>query len=273
MKKYLLGLVLGTSLAYAGMVNAIAVTVNNEPITLYDIDKEAQMNSLSKQAAFNKLVDALLYDQEVKKYNINVDVFDVDDHIAKLAYQNNMDILDFKSVVSQQQNYEEFKESIKKQLKHQKLIKAISSGKLKIVSDNDMKIYYESNIESYRVAQKFDVIAYISKNKELLNQVKENPMMQSEEVMVQNLTFSQEELNAQVKYLLNSTNEKSFTPVFAQNQNYNMFFISAKKNVTVLKFEDVKESIFQTMMKSREERFLKEYFESLRITANIQILR
>jgi hypothetical protein len=273
MKKYLLGIVFGASVAYAGMVNAIAVTVNNEPITLYDIDTEAQKSSLSKQDAFSKLVDQLLYEQEIRKYGISVDIFDVDDHIAKLAYQNNMNVLDFKAVISQQQNYENFKNNIKVQLKHQKLTKAISSGKLKMVTENDMKIYYENNIDNYLVAQKFDVIAYVSKNKELLTQIKQNPMMQDPQIIVQKFELSQEELNAQTKYLLNSTNEKAFTPIFAQNQNYNMFFVTAKKDVSTLKFDDVKNSIFQVMMKSREDRFLKEYFESLKITANIQIIR
>ena len=45
---------------YAGLVNAIAILVNNQPITLYDIDNEMTTNNLPKQTAINKLVDEIL---------------------------------------------------------------------------------------------------------------------------------------------------------------------------------------------------------------------
>lgn len=273
MKKILSALTLSGSLAFAGLVNGIAVIVNNEPITLYDIDKKMEELKGSKQQALDAIIDQMLYEQELKKNHISVDIFDVDDYIAKLAAQNNMNLLDFKSVVSQQQDYNKFKEQIKMQLKHQKLIRKISAGKLKIVDDNDIKIYYENNKDEFTVAKSYDVIAYVSKSKQLLEQIQQNPMMNSNQVMVQNLTLKQEELNPQVKYILNSSSEKNFTAIFAQNQNYNMFFISSKNDVELLSLNSVKESIFQKMMKEKEDRFLKEYFESLKITAEVQILR
>ncbi|PIF03669.1 MAG: peptidylprolyl isomerase [Arcobacter sp.] len=273
MKKILVGVLLTIASMQAGLVNAIAITVNNTPITLYDIDKEIEKHNISKTQAVSKLIDEILYKQSIKKNNISVDIFDVDDYIAKLAARNKMNVLDFKSLVRQQEDYSKFREKIKKQIIHQKLIKKLASGKLKIANDEDLKIYYENNKEQFRIANSIDVIAYMSKNKQLLNQVKQNPLLQSNEILTQNITMKQSEMNEQTKYILNTTPVKTFSPIFTQNKYYNMFYIKAKNEITVLEFENIKDKIFQVIMKKREQNYLKEYFETTKITADIKILR
>ena len=184
-----------------------------------------------------------------------------------------MNILDFKALVRQQQNYELFKENIKKQLLHQKLIRKVAGGKLKTASSNDIQIYYDNNKEQYKIANTIDVVAYVSKSKKLLNQLKLNPMLQDKNIMIQNITLKQNELTPQSKYILNSTKTKQFSAIFAQNKNYNMFFVKDKKDIKVLTLDKVKDNIFQNIMKNREQSYLKEYFETLKITADIKILR
>jgi len=273
MKKYIFSLVFAFTFLEAGLVNGIALIVNDTPITLYDIDQKIQVENISKQQAVDTLIDDTLYKQELKKNNIMVDIFDVDNYIDRLAAQNKMSTLDFKALVRQQQNYDLFRSQIEKQLKHQKLIKKIASGKLIIANDEDMKRYYENNKAQYNIADTFEVMAYVSKNKKLLNDIKKNPMLNSKDVQVQQITFKQSELNPQVKYILNSTKKKTFSAIFAQNKNYNMFFIAEKKDEKTMDFTEVKDGIFQLIMKTREDTYLKEYFETLKITADILILR
>ncbi len=273
MKIYILSLLASFTFVYAGLVNGIAVIVNDTPITLYDIDKVVDEKKLSKQKAVESLIDKVLYEQELKKKNISIDIFDIDNHIEKIAAQNKMDTLDFKSLVRQQQNYELFKENIKKQLLHQKLIRKVAAGKLKTASSEDIKIFYDNNQEQYKIADTIEVTAYVSKSKRLLNQLKSNPMLQDKNIMIQNMTVTQSELTPQSKYILNSTTTKQFSAIFAQNKNYNMFFVKEKKDIKIKTLEEVKNIIFQNIMKKREQDYLKEYFETLKITANIKILR
>jgi len=273
MRIYILSLLASFTFAYAGLVNGIAIIVNNTPITLYDIDKTMEAKKLSKQQAVEALIDEKIYEQELRNKNISVDIFDVNNYIEKLATSNKMNILDFKALVRQQQNYTLFKENIKKQLLHQKLIRKVAGGKLKTASAKDIKIFYDNNKEQYKIADTIVVVAYVSKNKKLLNQLKSNPMLQDKSIVVQNITLKQNELTPQAKYILNITKPKQFSAIFAQNKNYNMFFVKEKKDIKILTLEKVKDSIFQTIMKNREQSYLKEYFETLKITANIKILR
>lgn len=266
-------MLVGFTFASAALVNAVAIVVNKTPITLYDIEKSVQINKISKQEAVEALIDEILYNEEIKNNNINVDIFDVDNRIEKLAVQNKMSVLDFKSLVRQQQNYELFKAQIKQQLLHQKLIQSVARGKIKIATTEDLTIYFENNKEEFQISDTIEVIAYVSKSKKLLEDQIKNPMMQNKGILIQSLTLKQNELTPQTKYIINSTKSNKFSAIFAQNKNYNMFFIKKKKDITTQSFKEAEDKIFQTVMKEREKNYLKEYFETLKITANIKVLR
>ena len=273
MKKHLVSLLLCFGIANAALVNGVAIVVNEEPITLYDIDKRMQEQGLSKKDAVKSLIDQLLYEQQIKKENVSIDIFDIDEYISKLATQNRMSLLEFKSIIRQQQDYDQFVNDIKKRLVHQKLIKKIARGNIKIATDDDIQIYYENNKQQFTIAEDIDVVAYVSKSKEALLKVQTNPMLESKEFVKQDISFKQSELNPKVKFILNNTGVNQFSNIFAQSGNYNMFFVKAKNNVATLPLADVKEQIFQRIMQQRETNFLNEYFETLKITANIKIYR
>jgi len=258
---------------YANLIDGIAILVNDTPITLYDIDKKMQTEHITKEQAIAILIDKILYKQELKKYNINVDIFDIDDYIEKLAKQNHMSVLDFKSVIRQQQNYDLFVEQIKKQLLHQKLIKRIATGKIKIATPEDIEIFYKNNQEQFKVANSFDVIMYSSTNKRFLKELQQNPMLQNPNIEMKTLALTTKDLNSQTKYILNTTKERSFSVIFAQNRKFNMFFVQAKKNIKTMPLDSVKNMIFNQIMKQREQQYLKDYFETLKITAKIKVIR
>jgi hypothetical protein len=272
-QKLIFSLILIVATANAGLVNGIALIVNDQPITLYDIDNEMQTKGISKNDAVKNLINQLIYDQSVKKNNVNVDIFDVDNYIAKLAAQNNMKPLDFKTLVRQQQDYNKFIQQIRQQLMHQKLIRKVADGNLKIATDEDLKIYYENNKEQFSVPTSIEVTAYVSKNKQALESIASNPMMNRNDVMKQEITFEYNEINPQVRYILQNTAPKEFSAIFAQDRNYNMFFVKDKKDVQVLPFEQVKEKIFQVIMEQREKNYLNEYFETQKLTSNIKVYR
>ena len=81
MHKFLLALVLGSSLTYASTINGIAITVNDEPITQYDIENTMSVHKISKNEAVSFLIDKVLYDQLVTKNNITADIFDTNEYI------------------------------------------------------------------------------------------------------------------------------------------------------------------------------------------------
>jgi len=275
-KSFFLRLIFVSLISYtslqAGLINAISVVVNNDIITLVDIDDKIKEKQISKTNAIKVLIDEILYKQALKKENIGVDDFDIDNYIELLAKQNNMKIHEFKNAVIQQESYTSFRSKIKKQIIHQKLLQSISASNLKKVSDDDMKIYYNNNIEQFIKPLKTDVKVYSSLKKSDLIDVKNNPMSINN-INVEDLTLENTKINAKIKYILAHTKEKSFSTIFKNKKIFNMFFVIKKYDVKTIKFEDAKAKIFEIMMKERENEFLKNYFETLKITADIKVIR
>ena len=142
MYKLFLSLLVSSGISFAAMVNGIAIIVNDEPITLYDIDKTMSVNNISKNEAVSYLIDKILYDQLVQENNITADVFDINDYTEKLASSNGMDVYTFKSVVKQKYpDYEVFENESKNAVIRQKLVQKIVKGQLTIATEEDMKLY------------------------------------------------------------------------------------------------------------------------------------
>lgn len=274
MYKLFLSLIIGSSLTYAAMVNGIALTVNDEPITLYDIDKTMSVNNVGKNEAVSYLIDKILYDQVVKENNISADIFDVNDYIEKLASANGMDIYAFKSIVKQKYpDYSIFEEEAKDSVIRQKLVQKIVKGQLTIATQEDMELYYEKNKNNFQTAKSFEVIQYTSKNKAALLETLRNPMTVSADVQRAPLTLNSETLQGQMQFLLNETKVNSFTPIFTANKQFVSLFIQKKDGSIALPFESVKAKIFNDIMSTREKKYLKDYFEKEKLTADIKIVR
>ncbi|MDD3007394.1 MAG: peptidylprolyl isomerase [Arcobacter sp.] len=274
MYKLFLSLIVGSSLTYAAMVNGIALTVNDEPITLYDIDRTMAVNKVGKNEAVSYLIDKILYDQVVQENNITADVFDVNDYIEKLANANGMDIYTFKSIVKQKYpDYTVFENEAKNAVIRQKLVQKIVKGQLAIATEEDMKLYYEKNQNQFLTAKSFEVVQYSSKNKAALLETLKNPLSVSADVERAPITLETQSLQPQMQYLLNETKINSFTPIFTANKQFVSLFLVRKNGTTALSFESVKARIFNDIMSTREKKYLKDYFEKQKLTADIKIVR
>jgi len=183
----------------AGLINGVAVTVNNEVITMYDIDQMMKLKKSTPQQAVSMLIDKTLYEQEIKKFSLKVKESDINTYIENLAKSNRMSLEEFKEAVSKQEkDYNLFKKDIRVRVLNQKLIEKIAAGKLKIASEEDMTMFYDNNIDKFKV-----------------------------------------------------------TP----------------NSIEIIPFADVKNKIFSILMNQREQKYLKKYFETLKITADIIIVR
>ena len=274
MNKLFLSLLISSSLSFAAVINGVAITVNDDPITLYDIEKTVKQNKVDKNDAISILIDKILYDQLVKEKNITADIFDVNEYVEKLAATNNMDVYTFKSVIKQKYpDYSVFENEAKNAVIRQKLIQKIVKGQLNIANEEDMKLYYENNKEKFVTADKFEIVSYSSKNRASLISAMKSPLVVPTDVQRAPAVIGSDNINPQLQFLLTETKVNSFTPIFTADKKYNAIFITKKVGQTPLSFESVKGKIFNDIMKLREKKYLKEYFEKQKLTADIKIVR
>lgn len=265
---------LSLSSANAALVDGVSIIINKEPITLYDIHKYATRFNLSKKEALDILVRQKLEDSEIKKLAISVDNFEVDQYIENLAISNNMNQYDFLEMLrSKNINITEYKDDLKKKLQRDKLYKKIVSTKMQQANENELRTYFDENQGEFSQAAAFDVTIYTSADQQALQAIAKNPMSAANGVELKDATFEGAKIDPKLALLLNKTAQGSFTSMVKSDQNFVMFFVKAKHNVQSVSFEDAKNYIYAKLAEGKEQKAIEEYFEKLKSSANIQVVR
>lgn len=274
MKKILLIFSLFIGFTLANTINGIAVLVNEDPITIYDIKEDMKKRGVDENSSVSYLIDKTLFEQLVKQNNISADIFDINEQIEKLANSNGMDVYSFKSIIKQKYpNYNDFENEVKDSVIRQKLIKKLVRGQLAIATIDDVKLYYEKNISQYQTSKYFYVTQYSSSNKEDLIEKISTPMKVIPAVTVSELKIDSKDINAQLQYVLTTTKNRSFTPIFTLNNQYISLYVKNKEGSEAINFDIVKDRIFNEIMEQREKVFLEQHFEKQKLTADIKVIR
>ncbi|DAB36680.1 MAG TPA: hypothetical protein CFH80_03570 [Sulfurospirillum cavolei] len=267
-------LFLTPSIVTAATLDGVSVIINKEPITLFDVFKYSQRFQISKKEALDILVRQKLEDSEIKKQGISVDGFEVDQHIDKLAINNQMSTYDFLNMLrSKNIDTLEYKEEIKKKLQRDKLYQKIVRDKMKQLSDGELLAYYNENQNEFSQAASFDVSIYTSANQQSLTTIQNNPMSAMSDVELKDTTFEATKMDQNLAGLLNKTPVGKFSSVVKTDQGYVMFFVKNKHDVKAISFDNAKNYIYGKLADGKEKQSIDDYFEKLKSSANIQVVR
>ncbi len=269
-----LGFSLLSSPVSASTVDGISLIINKEPITLYDIHKYATRFNLSKKESLDILVRQKLEDSEIKKLGLSTDNFEVDQYIENLAISNNMSQYDFLNMLrSKNVDVNEYKEDLKSKLKRDKLYKKIISAKMQQLGDDELQTYYAQNQGEFSQASAFDVTIYTSAEQQTLQNIMQSPMSPQNGVELKEAKFEADKIDPKLAQLLNKTAENAFSNLVRSEQNFVMFFVKKKYDLKLVSFEEAKNYIYGKLAQSKEQKAIEEYFEKLKASANIQVVR
>ncbi len=268
--KNILFLVLVFSFVKAEIVDRVVASVNNEPITSYDISQVVKNKNLSAEDALNYLIDKKILDEQIKKFGISVDEFDIENAMEKIAKQNGMSLFEFKTFLQEKGKLEEFKNQLRDSLLKDKLFKAIVSSKLR-VSPEEIKSYYENHKEEFSTFKTVQVIAYYSNNPQTLEKIKKSPLISQNGVSSKTEVFEYSELPLNLMYLFKNTKVGEFTPIMNNGTNYIMYYVARKDGKVYLPPEKVKNIIASKIIAQKREEILKSYFAKVKNQANIKV--
>ena len=262
-----------TSSLHATVIDGIAVIINKEPITLYDVYKYSTRFNLSKKDALDILVRQKLEESEIKKLGISVDNFEVDQYIENVATHNGMSQFEFANTLrSKNINIDEYKEDVRNKLKRDKLYKKILSSKT-LVSDGELQAYYDANLNEFSQASAFNVTIYSSADPKVLEQIAQNPMVAKQGVSVEEVRFEADKIDPKLATLFNKTAEGHFSTIIQSEKTFVLFFMKNKENVKNISFNDAKNYIYAKLSEGKEQKAIDQYFEKLKASANIQVIR
>jgi len=144
---------------------------------------------------------------------------------------------------------------------------------LQQVGDNELRAYYNDNLNEFSQASAFDVTIYSSADQQPLQAIAQNPMSAVSGVQLKEATFEAAKTDPKLTLLLNKTAPGSFSTMVKSDQNFVLFFVKKKHNVQNIAFEDAKNYIYNKLAEGKEQKAIEEYFEKLKASANIQVLR
>lgn len=157
----------------AEMVDRIVAVVNNEIITLYDLnrafgpyaanikalkyppEKERQTLFQVRQDILEKLIESMLADQQVKKNQITVSEKEINNAIERIKESRQFTDEQLRQgLASQGMTMEEYRQEIQEQILRNKLVNREVKAKI-VITKEDIKKYYESHREKYTGDKKY----------------------------------------------------------------------------------------------------------------------
>jgi len=254
----------------AKIVDKIVAVINNEPITLYDLEVTMNKTHLDEKKALKFLIDQKIIESEIKKRGISVDDYEIEEAMSKIANKNNMSLFEFKNILMQSGELKQFKEKLKQNLLKEKLFSQIVNSKLKITPE-EVKSYYETHKSEFSTFDTIQVTKYSANNPEILKNVFTNPYFNNKNIKVSTEVLSSKNLPLDKLYIFSNTKVNSFTPIVSEGMNYVTYYIVDKKGKRVLPFDEVKNIIANKLIAEKRNKILKDYFNHIKNRADIKI--
>ena len=166
-------LLLPTAVGFAEVVDRIVAIVNDEVISLYELNKATQpyieqvRNSqypqdVERQLTFevrskilNEMINEKLADQELKRQKISVSEKEVDSAIERIKESRAISDEELrKALAAQGMTYEEYRQQTKQQILRARLVNREVRSKI-VITDQDIKAYYDQHAEEYAYEKKY----------------------------------------------------------------------------------------------------------------------
>ena len=264
-------------LLLADIVGGIAITVDDETITLYEIKQEQEITKQSVKNTVDQLIRNKLEEIEAKKRNISVSNQEVLDDLKKMAEQNNMTLTQLYEAMNSVRHLSESqtKKKTKEKILKQKLFNAIAMSQMDEPTDEEVQEFYELHLNEYQVPKSIDTVVYTSQDKNALQQKISNPMMNLPQVSTENQSLETAKINPRLVQLLMKTPDSSFTPILPQGgqSGHMAFYVLRKNELNSPSLEVIRPQVTNQIVQANREQILNDHFQRMRLNADIKVLR
>jgi len=273
--KALFTFLLLTTLSMAGLINAIALTVNGKAITLYDIDRVAQQQKVSTKRAAGELIREEIAKELAELYKIIIPKREVLAQIKKIMQQSKLDMKGFKqNLAIEGLTYDEYYNQVYMQKLQNSLIRTITRGKVSQPTKQEKINFFNQHIKEFSMPASIDVIEYKSPNKQSLLNIKRSPMFAPSDVQKTKKTLNLNKINKKLAQVLLSTKEKTYTKIIPLSiSGMGMFYISKIGERVAPEFTSVEKKLIQIMMSEKRQTFVNNFFQDQMRKANIHYIK
>lgn len=259
--------------ATAEIVNGVAIIVNNEPITLYEIQKAMKELKIDKAKAVELLINDRIEQAQIKKMGNVVSNFELDNEIKKMLTANERDLDSFKAELkSKGQDFESFKKEYKKQLEKRKLYEAVASGAKVDYSDEGVLSFYETHKDDFLLYEQIAVSVYSAKGAENL-EIFRNGGARTRDIKEEQDNLTLQNTDPRLLVFLSSVEENGFSPVLENDDEFVLYKVKRKSKPQSLPYEQIKDQVSSVYVSKQRQDFVKDFFDKEHSKAQIVRLR
>lgn len=299
---FILCLLFVPTVSFCEIVDRIVAIVNDDIITLKDLEKYIKIEKYGKYVSINEylrniklkerldfFIDDLLIRQQAKKLKIEVTDKDVELIIENIKKQHLITDAQLREQLKKENiSYEDFFNGIKiNQLKNRVIGTVISSEIL--VTEEMLKDYYNKHLDEFRDQEYRLKHIFISNEKKDANKIALNiyKLLQegkSFEDLAREYsddpTASQggdlgfvkkDDLIPELRDALNVIIPGTYTHVIKTGYGFHILKLVEEKKGHVIPFEQVKEKIHERIVQTESEKRYKEFIEKLRKSSYIEV--
>lgn len=257
----------------ANIIDGIAIKVDGNIITKYEITQLQKSQNLPKEKATQALIDEKLKENEIKRLGIKVDDERIENEINSIAMANKITRAELESALQKQKiNLDTYKAELKEHITNRELMQRILQTNSALASESDLQAFYEKNKNDFKIPTKVKVTSYASNSDVELQRFLQNPLLLNPSIQSKDEEIDVRTLPAQVMGIFLDTPIKNFTPVLNSGSTLIVFFIKEKGGWEVLPFESAKTMVMQKYSQARESEILNEYFSKIKANANIEVI-
>ncbi|WP_300369005.1 peptidylprolyl isomerase [Hydrogenimonas sp.] len=267
-------LILSVSSVVGGLVDAVSIVVDDQPVTLYEIYKVEKQLGLPKEKAVEYMIKQKLKDEELKRLGVEVDEFDVNQEIERIAKKSGIDSLKLRSIMAKRGvDWSDYKKQVKEKLLQERLYERILSTKIQPPSEGTLQEYYQLHIGEFSIPEAIQVIQYSATDRKALKEAMQNPMASVPGVSRNAQMIRSDQVNQQLLFLLTQTPKGKFTQIIPVKGQYVVFYVQEFVNPRPLPYDQVKQQVYAKWMEEKRKEAIKSHFDKLRAAANIKVLR
>ena len=294
------------------LVNRIVAEVNDDIITLYELDlaiapyiqrvramgrsaeEEQKMLYDVREKVLNQIIDNKLTDQEVRRYNISVDEEAIDNTIEEIKKRSRITDQQLRQGLSQDGvTLDEYRQDIKNQILRSRLVNRQIKSKI-VITEEDIQAVYEQNLADYggeRLYRLRQIIIGFEGDEAQAQKKMEAVLVKfSEGVAFADLAreysdgptaadggflgeFNIDDLAAAIRGALKGLKAGEHTAIMKTRRGLQVFYIEDIKTKAGKTLEEMKPEIERALYDKIVNRKFKSWLSDLRDRSHIKIIR
>lgn len=264
-----LTLLIATSV-HAQMVSGVAMIVEGEAITTSEILTLQKKTGLSREKAVDLLIQDRL--QKAAMKDIKVSEKDVDTKIKEIATANNATVPEIqKSLKERGFSWTQYRSMVRSNLKKDKFFKSTVATSIPTPSEDELKIYYNSHKEEFNLPKNVKLIEYSAATEEEIKAFLKTKNLKG--IKSKTVNKATKDLNRALLGTILKTPDGSYTRSMNAGNKYISYKVLSKQGKTIMPFDVAKGAVSIKWRRAQQDRALKDYFEKMKLNANIQVIR